>query len=98
MSAALGYAWQKVLAFVVGRMRRDTHGCGAYGGFTAIVVDLACPAICWDLYCGESNGGDGRGRDCGADVLGGSRVGWSSGGSAPEGLVEAQVDEMMIWN
>ena len=78
-------------------MRRDTYRVGAYVGFIATVAVVAYPAICWNLYRRESNGGDGRCRDCRADVLGRSRVGRSCGGSAREGLVAPQADEMMAW-
>ena len=95
MGDALGYATRQGPALVIWRTNRDTYRGGAYGGFTATVASVADPSICWNLYCRESNGGDGRCRDCRTDVLGRSRVGRSCGGSAREGLVAQRADEMM---
>ena len=71
-------------------MRRDTYRVGAYVGFIATVAVVAYPAICWNLYCRESNGGDGRCRDCRTDVLGRCCLSRTCCGTAVEGTVEKE--------
>ena len=94
MGDALGCPTRQGPAFVIWRTRRDTYRGGAYGGFTATVASVADPAICWNLYCGESDGGYARCGGRRTDVLGRCRLSRTCCGTAVEGMVETEFGVM----